>query len=84
MTELPKPIAGAAGAVVSPGSLICRVFNSFAELDHLRPAWDQACLRAGGSVYMTYDWVRVWWEFYGRGAELRLFVFFAGPVFLVP
>ena len=27
---------------------------------------------------MTYDWVRVWWEFYGGGAELRLFVFFAG------
>jgi hypothetical protein len=35
---------------------------------------------------MTYDWLRVWWEFYGGGAELRLFVFFAGEAIeaLVP
>lgn len=27
---------------------------------------------------MTYDWVRIWWEFYGEGAELRVFIFFDG------
>jgi CelD/BcsL family acetyltransferase involved in cellulose biosynthesis len=59
-------------------ALTCRVFRSFEDLDHLRAAWDQACLRAGGSVYMTYDWVRVWWQFYGGNSELRLFVFFDG------
>lgn len=78
MTGLADRIAGDTRAVGSSRTLSCRVFQNFADLDHLRPAWDQACLRAGGSVYMTYDWVRVWWEFYGRGAELRLFVFFAG------
>jgi CelD/BcsL family acetyltransferase involved in cellulose biosynthesis len=70
--------------------LSCRIFDSFAGLDHLRLAWDQACLRAGGSVYMTYDWIRVWWAFYGKGAELKLFVFFTGenieavvPIYIV-
>lgn len=77
-TGFAKHTTEATGTVASPRVLTCQVFRSFAGLDHLRPAWDQACLRVGGSVYMTYDWVRVWWEFYGGGAELRLFVFFAG------
>ena len=91
MTELAEHIAGAEPPCGdSSCAMTCRVFESFAGLDYLRPAWDQACLRAGGSVYMTYDWVRVWWEFYGGGAELRLFVFFAGesieavvPIYIV-
>jgi CelD/BcsL family acetyltransferase involved in cellulose biosynthesis len=57
--------------------LSCEVFRDFAGLDRLRTGWDEAVLRAGGSIYMTYDWVRIWWEFYGRTAELRLFVFSA-------
>lgn len=78
MTERAELIAGAIAPEASSRALTCRVFGSFADLDYLRAVWDQACLQAGGSVYMTYDWVRVWWEFYGGGAELRLFVFFAG------
>lgn len=90
MAEFADHIVGTTGAVSLSRALTCRVFRSFAGLDDLRPAWDRACLRAGGSVYMTYDWVRVWWEFYGGGAELRLFVFFTGecieavvPIYIV-
>ena len=78
MTELTESIAGGRRTAGSSSALTCRLFRGFTDLDYLRGAWDQACLRAGGSVYMTYDWVRVWWEFYGGGAELRLFVFFDG------
>lgn len=56
--------------------LTCRIFTSFTGLDHLRDSWDMACLRVDSSVYMTYDWVRVWWKFYGGRSELRLFIFF--------
>jgi len=55
--------------------LSCEVFDTFDGLDHLRRQWDDAVLRAEGSIYMTFDWVRVWWDFYGRSASLRLFVF---------
>ncbi|NGO39252.1 GNAT family N-acetyltransferase [Limisphaera ngatamarikiensis] len=37
--------------------------------------WDAAVERLGGSVYMTWDWLRTWWAFYGRGCTLRLFWF---------
>lgn len=65
-------------AATPTGALSCRIFRSFAGLDNLRVLWDEACLRAGGSVYMTYDWLRIWWQFYGEDTELRLFVFFSG------
>src|SRR5262249_33069194 len=74
VAELREPQARAATA---PGSLTRQVFRDFAGLDHLRAAWDDAVASAGGSVYMTYDWARVWWAHYGKSAELRLFVFSA-------
>ncbi len=37
--------------------------------------WDRAVERLGGPVYMTWDWLRMWWEFYGQGGALRLMIF---------
>ncbi|MGA4578906.1 GNAT family N-acetyltransferase [Limisphaera sp. VF-2] len=37
--------------------------------------WDRAVERLGGPIYMTWDWLRTWWEFYGGGCELRLMIF---------
>jgi CelD/BcsL family acetyltransferase involved in cellulose biosynthesis len=54
------------------------VQSSFQGLDHLRVAWDDAVVRLGGTIYMSYDWCRTWWEFYGEGKELRVFIFRAG------
>ena len=34
-------------------------------------------MRLGSSVYMSFDWVRIWWRFYGAGKQLRLFIFTA-------
>jgi hypothetical protein len=68
---------GEVAPVGASGQLSCRVFADFAGLDDLRTTWDDAVLRSGGSIYMTYDWVQLWWQFYGKSAELRLFVFWA-------
>ena len=61
-----------------PQGLECRLETTFDHLDELRKTWDAAVLELGGTIYMTYDWVRVWWEFYGIGKELRIFIFRAG------
>ena len=65
--ELDRP----ARAAPAPRALSCEVFDTFEGLDHLRRQWDEAVLRAEGSVYMTFDWLRVWWDFYRRSASLR-------------
>ena len=62
----------------SDASLTCRVETDFARVRDLRPAWDAAVRELGGSLYMTFDWLRVWWEFYGVGKRLRLFLFEQG------
>jgi CelD/BcsL family acetyltransferase involved in cellulose biosynthesis len=59
----------------SDHDLQCRLETSFATTDSLREEWDNAVIRLGGSIYMSYDWVRTWWEFYGAGKELRIFLF---------
>jgi len=63
-----------------------RVETSFAGLDALQKSWDQAVVRLGGPVYMTYDWLKTWWGFYGEGKALRLALFYVGDeiVGLVP
>lgn len=57
--------------------LHCRIETSFESLASFRRTWDEAVIRLGGSLYMSYDWCRVWWEFYGAGKELRIFIFSA-------
>lgn len=50
------------------------VASSFDDVRLDPEQWDAAVAALGGSVYMTWDWLRTWWRFYGRGRELRLFV----------
>jgi CelD/BcsL family acetyltransferase involved in cellulose biosynthesis len=78
MVELEQVQARPPRRAEAVAPLSCEVFRDFAGLDRLRTAWDEVVLRAGGSIYMTYDWVRLWWDVYGESAELRLFVFSAG------
>lgn len=52
-----------------------QVETGFAKLETLRSVWDHAVAEYRGAIYMTYDWLEVWWEFYGQGKELRLYLF---------
>ncbi len=64
----------------------CRIETSFDGLDTLREQWDRAVLALGGPLYMSYDWCRLWWQFYGASKDLRLFIFYSGEgiVAIVP
>lgn len=52
--------------------------RNFAALESLRQTWDEAVNRLKGSIYMTYDWSRTWWDFYGGTKDLRIFLFYSG------
>lgn len=58
--------------------LDCRVETSFAPLESFRERWDEAAIQLGGTVYMSFDWARTWWDFYGQGRQLRIFIFSCG------
>lgn len=57
------------------GNVQLTAAESFESLAMETSEWDGAVERLGGSIYMTWDWLRTWWAFYGQGCALRLLVF---------
>lgn len=65
------------------------LFSSFDEISSLQGEWDDFVESVNGDIYLTYDWCRIWWEFYGKGRLLRIYIFYQGkkiigvvPVFI--
>jgi CelD/BcsL family acetyltransferase involved in cellulose biosynthesis len=50
-----------------------QTFTSFEAAEPIAPEWDELIAALDGSLYMTFDWCRVWWRHYGDGRDLRLF-----------
>lgn len=55
--------------------LVCQVENSFEALESGRKEWDDFVLSVGGDIYMTYDWCRIWWSYYGKKRILAVLIF---------
>jgi hypothetical protein len=54
----------------------CVVLDSYNDVDQaLEKEWDELAIKAGGSIYLTCAWSRIWWEFYGKEKLLRIFLF---------
>jgi CelD/BcsL family acetyltransferase involved in cellulose biosynthesis len=77
LSELPGELPGpnSLSMVSSNDGLKCRFETAFDGLECVRTCWDEAVIRLGGNIYMSYDWVRTWWELYGAGKELHIFLF---------
>ena len=60
----------------------CRVEDAFAALESIRHEWDEFVLSVQGDIYMTFDWCRSWWEHYGAGRQLRIYLFSRGEAFI--
>lgn len=52
-----------------------QVFKSFDELLQMQQEWDNFVEAVGGEVFLTFDWCRVWWKYYGEKRKLRIFIF---------
>jgi len=51
------------------------VFMSFEELMSIQQEWDEFVESIGCEIFLTYDWCRIWWKYYGKGRDLRVFIF---------
>ncbi|MCK4797560.1 MAG: GNAT family N-acetyltransferase [Spirochaetes bacterium] len=52
------------------------IFDSFNKIKHLRNNWDQFAINCKSPVYMSFDWCRVWWDFYGLKKNLSIYLFY--------
>ncbi len=56
-----------------------QVVTNWQNLDTLRGEWDDLALSLQSDVYATFDWCRIWWQYYGNKRELAVHVFRQGP-----
>ncbi len=56
-------------------ALSCRIHTAFEQLAGMQQEWDQFVIDIGGDIYLSYDWCRIWWEHYGAGRSLCVFVY---------
>lgn len=70
--------AGAAMGATSRQAFSVRAVRSFAHAEPYREAWNQVVTESGADIYQTFDWCRIWWQFYGDGRDLHLLLVFAG------
>lgn len=51
------------------------IFEDFNSINISQRKWDEFIERLNGPIYMSYDWCRIWWEVYGIGKTLRIYIF---------
>lgn len=52
-----------------------RVSSDFDELADMQGEWDKFIESIKGEIFLTYDWCRIWWKYYGKGRELLILIF---------
>lgn len=72
MSAAAEVLAGLDG---DDSALRCAWVDDFDEFVALAPEWDALESRAHpGHPFMSHDWLRTWWEQFGRGVGLRVLV----------
>lgn len=51
------------------------IHNSFETLASAQYEWDAFIEGIGGEIFLTYDWCRIWWNYYGAKRDLAIFIF---------
>lgn len=60
---------------INDNGVSVEVFNSFEGLASMQQEWDNFVETVSGDIFLTYDWCRIWWKYYGKNRDLRVFVF---------
>jgi len=50
-------------------------YRDFEACSGIREEWDFLVEALEGEIFLTYDWCRVWWKYYGKGRKLLILVF---------
>lgn len=67
-------IGGASRMAAGP-AISVDVQTNFDACRGLEKAWDAFVEAVSGDIFLTYDWCRIWWKYYGQGRSLRVYVF---------
>jgi CelD/BcsL family acetyltransferase involved in cellulose biosynthesis len=57
------------------GACTVTLVQTEAELDTLENVWNELIRQSDVSVFQTFEWLRTWWKFFGRGRQMHCLVF---------
>jgi CelD/BcsL family acetyltransferase involved in cellulose biosynthesis len=50
-------------------------YQNFEEAEPIQSEWDRFVEAQTADIFLSFDWCRIWWKYYGRKREPLLFVF---------
>ena len=56
-------------------NITVEIYHIFDALANMQQEWDDFIESVGGEIFLTYDWCRIWWKYYGHKRDLTIFVF---------
>lgn len=56
-------------------TIAVQTYDSFETLSNLQQDWDSFMEEMNAEIFLTYDWCSIWWKYYGKGRELKVFIF---------
>lgn len=59
---------------VSTGELEIQVVTNTEEFDSLKSEWNYLVNETGSFIFQTFEWNRIWWEYFGEGKKLHIVV----------
>ena len=51
------------------------IYRNFEQLKAIQQEWDEFIESVGSEIFFTYDWCRIWWKYYGKNRQLKVFIF---------
>lgn len=55
-----------------------KVYEKFEDVEDIRQEWDCFIEDVCSDIFMTYDWCRIWWKYYGKNRNLKIYLFRSG------
>ncbi len=59
----------------SDSQVTVEFFSGFDEISSLQEEWDDFVEKTGGDLFLTYDWCKIWWKYYGFNRILHIYIF---------
>jgi CelD/BcsL family acetyltransferase involved in cellulose biosynthesis len=52
-----------------------QIYDNFEALANMQRDWDSFMEEINAEIFLTYDWCKLWWKYYGKGRDLKIFTF---------
>lgn len=70
----PKKLVSPEAAFGSAEGISVISHGDFDTIAPMQKEWDDFIESHDGDIFLTYDWCRIWWKYYGSNRELGLFI----------